>query len=181
MPRLVGGIFVGGRASRMGGAAKGLLPHPRGGRLIDHLSAIVRAVGAEVVLVGDHPDYRELGLPVLSDARPAAGPIGGLIALLERAGDGAALALACDMPYLEEDDLRAVIAAKGDHLAVSPIRGGRLEPFATLYDARALPVAIEREARGERSLLGLLDALDAHAIVLDPSHLRDWDRPEDIT
>ena len=95
--------------------------------------------------------------------------------------DDAALALACDMPFIEPNDLRALIAARGDALAVAPWRDGRFEPLCALYDVRARSVVDARVASGDRTLQGLLHALGARRITLPRAHLDDWDSPEDLS
>lgn len=186
VPSPLVGIFVGGAARRMGGVAKGLLAAPDGtGSLASRSIAIARALGLEVVLVGEHPAYAPLGLPMIADAEAGQGPLGGLVALLERAGARAVIALACDLPFVERSFLERLVTATSDAAALAPRRGGGpWEPLFARYDAvRALPVARARLSRRELSLQGLLDALGADALSLDAAHermLTDWDTPEDV-
>lgn len=182
MTRPLVGIFVGGRARRMGGIAKGLLPAPDGtGSLVARLAGLAGALGAEVVLVGQRSEYAALALPVLPDAAPDAGPLGGLVALLALAGERPAVALACDLPFLDAAYLTRLLAAPPAPV-VAP-RRDRWEPLAARYDAAAvLPLARARLAAGELALQGLLDA--AGAVPLAPSvgddrRLVDWDTPDD--
>lgn len=162
----------------MGGTPKGLLRHPEGGTIVQHLASVLGEVGAEVVLVGAGDAYE--GWPRVDDAYEGIGPLGGLCGLLRRADD-AALVVACDMPFVTASDLRALLDARGDHLAVAPTRDGYFEPLCALYDARALVVAERRASAGQRSMQGLLRALEAHSVALPPDHLDDWDAPEDVT
>ncbi|HEY0838943.1 MAG TPA: formate dehydrogenase accessory sulfurtransferase FdhD, partial [Vulgatibacter sp.] len=101
-PPLVG-VFVGGRSRRMAGRPKGLIP--LGGRtIVERTVGLVKAMGLRCVLVGDAPAYRERlpDLPVLADRPGEEGPMAGMASLLEAAGSGQAIALACDMPFLSE-------------------------------------------------------------------------------
>src|SRR5581483_6618899 len=97
---VLAGIFVGGAGRRMGGAAKGLLPTAGGPSVLDRSRSLLGEAGLAPVLVARHPAYASLALEHLDDDPPGIGPLGGLIALLRRAGAGYALALACDMPFL---------------------------------------------------------------------------------
>src|SRR3954471_21517880 len=102
------GLFVGGAGKRMGGVAKGLLLAPDGRETL--VARLVRLCGAvaphaSLYLVGEASAYAELGLQVVADEPPGIGPLGGLSGLLLRAqrdGSRAALALACDLPFLDE-------------------------------------------------------------------------------
>src|SRR5690242_7458214 len=101
------GLFIGGKGSRMGGAAKGLLRTNGGGpTLLEHLvSEFASACPmATLALVGERDEYVALGLPMLADATQDVGPIGGLHALLldaDARGANQVIALACDLPYLK--------------------------------------------------------------------------------
>lgn len=179
---LVVGVFVGGASTRMG-RTKALLAAPEGVTLVERQVRLARAIGAEVVLVGRRDDVPAIA-PVLDDARVDAGPLGGLVSLLTHAGERPAIALACDMPFVSED-LLARLAEAPPALVLAPRREGRWEPLCARYDAsRVLPVARETLARGALAMQGLLDALGAVELVLEPgeaSLLDDWDTPTDVS
>jgi molybdopterin-guanine dinucleotide biosynthesis protein A len=181
----VAGIFVGGSSRRMGGVPKGLLHAPDGRTLVERTCSMLAVAGAsEVVLVGAQAAYAYLGLPMLEDRPPRIGPLGGLVALLERAGEGHALAIACDMPFVSTDIFEQLLAAH-DAPVVAPRQGGRWEPLCARYSAPSvLPIA-RRRAQGIRhSLQGLLDEACAAEIALtdeDLRRLRDWDTLADVS
>ena len=183
-PATMAGVFVGGRATRMGGRAKGLMQAPDGRTIIERWLAILRAIGvAEVILVGVHPAYAGLGLEALEDEPKGIGPLGGLVALLRRAGTGRALALACDMPFVSSDLLARIVAAH-DAPIVAPRLGDRWEPLCARYEAAwVLPIARRRVITADHSLQRLLDEASAAELPLlphDAEELRDWDAPEDV-
>jgi molybdopterin-guanine dinucleotide biosynthesis protein A len=177
------GIFVGGRATRMGGTAKGLLPLPGPTTILERTLAMVRRQGARAVLVGRSDAYA-VGVPSLPDAESEVGPMGGLLSLLEYAGTGLAIALACDMPYISDGLLGRLVVHVSSAPAVAPKREGRWEPLFARYDPpRAIEVARARLSRRELSLQGLLGELGADELPLLPGDdqlLVDWDRPEDV-
>ena len=179
------GIFVGGGGTRMGGAPKGLLAAPEGGTLLERWRGVLASAGIEAVLVGRHPAYgpHAAGLEVVEDEPGGIGPLGGLVALLRRAGHGQALALACDMPFVSPSLIGRLVAAPGARI-VAPRRDDRWEPLCARYDARdVLPLAMRRVAAGTHSLQGLLDEAGATALPLSPAEgleLRDWDTPDDV-
>src|SRR6188768_810664 len=157
--RLLVGIFVGGRGSRMGGVAKGLLKAPASeATLVERLLGELgrAAPDAEVVLVGDATPYAALGLRSVEDAPPGIGPLGGLLGLMlegERQGAELALALACDLPRLDAALLTRLLreAASADAFVVE-LEGVR-NPLLTRYRvAAALPAAREVLQAGKRSL-----------------------------
>lgn len=191
MTDLVIGIFVGGAGKRMGGVAKGLLKVPLGDEtLVTRLLRICAdsAPDAVVYLVGQAPSYATLGLVQLADEPREVGPIGGLRSFLLRArADGArrALALACDLPFIDQAMLR-LLSAPLDSAARVPIVAGRFQPLAATYAPIPVLAALDRAlAANQHALMKVLAELgtDIERLEVDGQHaltLRDWDTPDDI-
>lgn len=181
--QLLAGIFVGGRGSRMGGVAKGLLHAPDGDPIVRRTQRILEGLGAECVLVGAHPAYAELGLPTLVDDPSAQGPLAGMLALLAHADGRASLAIACDMPFIEPDLLLRLIAEPPAPVVAPRRRAVEKErdvwePLFARYEPAVLPIARALVSEGGRSLQALLDRVGARALVLRPEEeamLEDWD------
>jgi FdhD protein len=180
---MLGGIFVGGAGTRMNGAAKGMLRTDDDETIVERIARAMRDAGVEPVLVGKRVEYESLGMRVLGDAMSASGPLGGLVALLEAARGGEAIAIACDMPHVTTELVKKLASAP-HAAAVAPKRDGRWEPLFARYDAsRVLDVARARCARRELALQGLLDEVGATALTMDEREARalvDWDTPMDV-
>jgi molybdopterin-guanine dinucleotide biosynthesis protein A len=180
---IVGGLFVGGRGSRMGGQPKGLLRTPGGATIIARSRAILESLGVPLVLVGAHEAYAGLGIETVADEPAGIGPLGGLVALLCHAGARRALALAGDMALVSPGLLRRLLDGR-DAAIVAPRREGRWEPLCAVYDAeRVLPIARRRAASNRHSLQSLLDEVGATELPLSAAETRemhDWDTPEDL-
>jgi molybdopterin-guanine dinucleotide biosynthesis protein A len=180
---LIAGVFIGGKATRMGGRAKGLLSAPDGRPIVERWVQLLRSVDAQVVLVGATDAYAHLGLERWEDDPPGIGPLGGLVALLRRAGSASALAVACDMPYVSRALVDRLVRSPAAPV-VAPRRDGRWEPLFARYDAaRVLPMALARVAARAHALGGLLDAAGAVELPLTAAEARelcDWDSPEDL-
>lgn len=190
--RLLVGLFVGGRGSRMGGLAKGLLKAPDSeATLVERLlSELARAApSAEVVLVGDATAYAVYGLRALADEPSGIGPLGGLLGLLldaERQAVGQVLALACDLPKLDAALLTRLLHESTDANALVVEQDGVRNPLVARYSvAAALPAAREVMRAGKRSLQAVLDRLAGGVQALpvsasEAAKLDDWDSPEDV-
>jgi molybdopterin-guanine dinucleotide biosynthesis protein A len=180
------GIFVGGASRRMGGFPKGLLRNPsEGTTLIERTLRLAEQIASEVVLVGAREEYAGLGYPMLVDARSGVGPLGGLVTLLAHAGQGRALGVACDMPYLTALLLARLADFEGDKRPiVAPREANRYSTLFARYDAaRVLPFAQARLETADTSLQALFNEAGAEELPLDESERRalaDWDAPEDI-
>jgi molybdopterin-guanine dinucleotide biosynthesis protein A len=178
------GVLAGGRGTRMGGRDKGALPAPDSGEtLLARLVRLGRAAGLQPVIVGGQGVP---GVPLLCDEPAGIGPIGGLCALLAHAGERAAIALACDLPYLSAE-LIAKLACAESSAAVLAARdrpSGKWQPLFARYDSpRVLPVLRGAIASGTRSFQSFLRELDVQELALDASEhalLRDWDTPGDL-
>jgi molybdopterin-guanine dinucleotide biosynthesis protein A len=191
LPRApVVGLFVGGRGSRFGGIAKGNLVHPSGARLVERLTDVVRAAlpDAVIVLVGERPEYGDLALATLGDTPPGIGPLGGLRALVAFARDegrDAAVAVACDLPYLTSGLVGRLAHEEPGAAALAPKDAGRWQALTARYGARVLPVLDAAITAREHSLQRIFERLgaDAHVLSVDDAEreaLRDWDSPDDV-
>ena len=183
------GIFVGGRARRMGGIAKGLLVAPGGDEpIVSRLARLAREAypSSRVVLVGDNAAYAGLGLQALADAPMGVGPLGGLCALLDAADReraGAAVALACDLPFVSGALLARLSAERLDADALAPRPGGVWQPLFARYAPGPASIAGRAALEaGERSLYRVLERLGERTAELELSPeeeaaLTDWDEP----
>ena len=141
------GVFVGGQGRRMGGVAKGLLVFD-GLTLIERVLRACRAAATpgaleHVYLVGNAAPYVAMGVPSLDDAPAGMGPIGGLRALLLQARQLGvdALAVAVDLPYLDDRLVRRLCLEQPGAAALAPRQEGRWQPlFARYQPDAALPV-----------------------------------------
>ena len=183
------GLFVGGRGLRMGGVAKGNLASASGERILERLVGECRRAlpAAPLVLVGAAEAYAELGLPALGDVPPGIGPLGGLNALLgfaERGGHAAALALACDLPYLDARLVSRLATEAPAALFLAPRSGELWHTLAARYSVAARAAVGEALAAGERALQRVVARLGdgARELAVDADEarlLRDWDTPSD--
>jgi molybdopterin-guanine dinucleotide biosynthesis protein A len=137
---LTGVILAGGRATRMGGQDKGLLPLA-GQPMAVHAASLLRAQVGEVLVNANRNlgDYRALGYRVVEDqAGEFFGPLAGMLAALETAGDRPYLLFApCDSPLLPNDYAQRMFAAlirESAELSVAH-NGERLQPVFALLGA----------------------------------------------
>lgn len=148
---ITGIVLAGGRARRMGGIDKGLIPLC-GRTMIEHvLDRLVDQVGAVIVNANRNIDtYAAMGYPVVPDRDDSyAGPLAGMSSGLHAAGSSYCVTLPCDSPLIGADvaqRLHAALAAAGAEIAVA-------------HDGeRAHPVVNIMETRLAASIDGFLDA-----------------------
>ena len=191
MSGLVIGLLAGGKATRLSGVAKGMLPAPDTGEpLAARLHRVCHEAvpEAEIVLLGASTAYDALGLPSLPDDPAGIGPLGALAALLAEAfaRDADALAVAADLPFMTTSLVAKIRTHAPGAPAVAPRLQGVWQPlFARYAPAECLPIA--RALIGERrhAVRGVLEAFGERAVALpldetETRALDDWDTPEDL-
>jgi len=159
--RHAGFVLAGGHSSRMG-HDKAFLPYA-GTTLVQHVAEVVRQAAGSVSLVGDPTRYGGLGYPVHADRISGRGPAGGISTALGITTAPWNLIVACDMPGVTVEALRALL----DHTAaaagqcVVPLGGdGEPEPLCAAYHVACLP-ALDRAIRENRlKMRDLLADLD---------------------
>lgn len=172
-PRLLGAVLAGGEGRRFGGpkADAGLGGKSMVRRAVEALAPVVE----DVVILSSRP-VADTAAPVIPDAAPGAGPLGGLVAALDEAearGLDGVLLLACDMPLVETGMLARLSAAAeaAGAAAAAPERdGGGLEATCAVYRVSVADVARTRLASGDRSLHGLFR--DVEGAILPLASLR---------
>jgi molybdopterin-guanine dinucleotide biosynthesis protein A len=117
---ITGLILAGGRAQRMGGMDKGLVPL-MGKPLIEHaIARLTPQAGTILINANRNQDhYAQYGHPVIADHHPDfAGPLAGFAAGLEYCNTEYLLSVPCDSPVfplnLSERMLEAMINTKSD-------------------------------------------------------------------
>ncbi|SLN52980.1 Molybdenum cofactor guanylyltransferase [Roseivivax jejudonensis] len=179
MKRPPGVILAGGRATRMGGGDKGLLP--LGGDTI--LAQVIERLGPQVSGLalnanGDPSRFVTYALPVLPDSvSDWPGPLAGVLAALDWAaarGDATVITVAADTPFFPRDlvaRLTAAAAGMEHPLALAatpdPERGEVRHPTFGLW-----PVALRDDLRaalasGTRKVVVWTDAKNGRTALFD--------------
>jgi len=168
----LGALLAGGRSRRMG-TDKALLP-VADGTLLDYMAAKLGTLPLdEIVICRDAPGC-------LADAVPGLGPIGALSALSTAYPGREVLVVPIDMPLLSTATLMALLGG-GNH---QPRHyAGHFLPLRLVLDPAAIAAIAHRASpqAGDRSLAGLLRALDARTLPPpgDAEELANLNRPED--
>jgi molybdopterin-guanine dinucleotide biosynthesis protein A len=170
--RCTGVILAGGRASRYGGAPKGL-ERVGGRRVIDRVADALAPVTDSLLLIANDPAAASWlpGVRVASDVRPGCGSLGGIHASLVHAG-GAALIVAWDMPFVPSGLLAELRALGGGADVAVPESGSRrgVEPLCGYYDATCVPAIERRLDAGDYRVIGFYD--DVRIARLDERAVR---------
>ena len=161
-------IIAGGQSSRMG-TDKSFVPL-RGKPLIEHLLARIASLGQdETILVTNRPDeYAHLDLPMFTDVLPGKGALGGIYTAVHASQSPYTLALACDMPFVNADLLRYMLAlTEGDEVdIVVPRVDDHPQGLHAIYSKTCLPPIRARLDADRLKVIGFYDQVRVR--YLDP-------------
>jgi molybdopterin-guanine dinucleotide biosynthesis protein A len=187
-PAQIGGyVLAGGKSSRMG-TDKALI-EIGGIRLIAHALAKLRAVCAEVFVLGSNPELATYA-PLVPDLHPGCGPIGGIDAALAHSKFEWNLVLPVDVPFLPASFLRdwieRVTLQSVYRLAYFEV-GGRPQPSVLLIRRDSKPSISAAVQSAEYKLLPALLAAASdsalHVEAVDTAHeywFTNVNTPEDL-
>lgn len=140
MPSAISSILLaGGKSSRMG-EDKARLKLEGELIILQSIARKLLTISDEVIVATDGRRYDDLNVRVkwADDVYPGAGSLVGLYSGLREASSDYALVVACDMPFLNLDLLRYMIALPRDYDVLAPKIGTRIESLHAIYSKRCL-------------------------------------------
>ena len=145
-----------------------------------------------MIVANDPGPYRGAGLPVRPDVRPGHGVLGGILTAVEWAAEAeldTALVLACDMPFVPPELVRALVDRATPRRVVVPESEGPrgLEPLCAAYGAECGHAITKALDRGERAVISFFADVEVHRLDLavvrkigEPEHMFfNVNRPEE--
>ena len=152
------------------------------------VASALEGAGCSTVVAygGDPAELAPLGVQVLPDRHPAAGPLGAIVGLIDLfGGDDAAggiLVVACDLAYLDAADLEPLVAAnraRPDADVVLAV-GVRREPTCAIWRPAVRSRLRSRFDGGERAIHRVLDELEVVEVPVAAAALRNINTPDDL-
>jgi molybdopterin-guanine dinucleotide biosynthesis protein A len=152
-------LLAGGESRRMGRDKATL---QRWGRTLWQVQLeLLRKLHPAEILISARtdPSWRPGNLHFVADIPPSRGPLSGLAASLAQLGTTHLLALAIDMPFMNESYLRYLCHQIEECVGVVPKIGSRAEPLAAIYPREAEIDCRNALASGDFSLQTLVRRL----------------------
>ncbi len=111
-----------------------------GSRLIERVISVMEPLFENLVIITNTPlEYDYLQLPMQEDLIKGLGPLGGVYTGLETISSESGFFVACDMPFLQRDLIRHMVAIRRDFDAVVPKVDWKIEPLHAIYTRNCLP------------------------------------------
>jgi molybdopterin-guanine dinucleotide biosynthesis protein A len=185
--RIAAAILAGGKATRLGGIAKGLLPDKGGRSIVARLIEQVTAAGfAEIVIsANDGRRYEHLIRPIITDRHAEIGPLGGIEAVLMELAPRAdcVLFLPCDLPNITAAEILSLLqsyAASPGRIVFAHTAEGE-HPLCAVVPTTALPAVTAAIASGLLGVGRLWRSLDARPVEIeDDARLLNINTPQDL-
>jgi molybdopterin-guanine dinucleotide biosynthesis protein MobB len=144
-------LLAGGRSSRMG--------HDKaradfaGATLIDWLlERVAPAFSSVFVVAKDVARFRDLGVPVVADARAVDSPTVGVYTAVAASPSPRTLCLGCDIPFVTTSLLLGLTQRPDSFDAVVPRDAGGLQPLCAVYSRGTLAALEQMLDAGERRI-----------------------------
>jgi len=132
------GIILAGGSSKRYGQNKAFLKIGSA-RLIDSILQEMKTIFKRVILItNEKKKYEYLEIPMFEDLIKGLGPLGGIYTGLMSIPDQAGFFVACDMPRINRQLVRYMVDIKGNHRAVVPSVGDKIEPLHAIYSQSCL-------------------------------------------
>jgi molybdopterin-guanine dinucleotide biosynthesis protein A len=188
-------VLAGGESRRLGRDKCTLLV---GGRpLLQRTLALLSSLADDLIVVSSDPGrVTDLAPAVhlVPDEQPGVGALMGLYSGLKAARHERAVAVGCDMPFLNLPLLRYMISQAPGYDLVLPRLGDLLEPLHAVYGKGCLPHMERHLGLGERRILAFFDEVRVRYVErteierYDPQHLsflnvntpQDWQRVQSL-
>ena len=161
-------ILAGGQSRRLG-RDKSLL-ELGGQSLIARTVQRLAPLSDDIVVVTNkREDYAHLALEVrfVPDEQPGAGALMGVYSGLKAVINDSALAVACDMPFLNVPLLRYMLPRSASYDVVVPRLGDFLEPLHAIYSKRCLPFMDALLRQGRKQIIAFYDSVEVDYIEAD--------------
>lgn len=171
-------VLAGGESRRLGQDKCMLLVD--GQPLLTRTLALLASLAGDLVVVSNDP-HRTRDVPfavrLVPDRTPGVGALMGLYSGLRAARHQRAVAVACDMPFLNLPLLRYMVDLSADYDVVLPRVGDMVEPLHAIYGKGCLGPMERQLALGRRRIISFFDDVrvryveEAEVDRYDPRHL----------
>ncbi len=163
---IAGYILAGGQNRRMGGKKKLFLEYGRE-TFCHRILRSFQVFPTTYLSVENRSFYEKLGIPLVVDAYPQAGPLGGICTGLSVCPEEALFVVACDMPLVDTATVKLMVKAYEKTSGIVVARSeGRIHPLLGIYPKTVRPVLEELINSGRLRMIDALAAAGYQEIML---------------
>ncbi|MFA7352327.1 MAG: molybdenum cofactor guanylyltransferase [Dehalococcoidales bacterium] len=171
-------LLAGGKSSRLG-TDKAKVKLDGESVMIQAIAEKLSGLSEDIVVSTNGRRYEDITIPVrwAIDVRPGAGSLMGLYSGLLAAKHDYAIAVACDMPFINIELLKYMISLPRDYDALLPKIGEQTEQLHSIYSKNCLPKMGKYLNSGHLKITSFMDEIDVKYVdediinKYDPRHL----------
>lgn len=173
------GVVLAGGASRRMGTDKAFVDVD-GRPMVVRVAGALRDAGCRPVECqgGDRRRLTALGLEVVPDERPGAGPLAAIEQALRR--HPLVVVAACDLPWLDAATVRRLVAAVRNGAVASAAHAAGRRHLVTCWSDPARDEVTAAVGAGRPSVMSLLASIGAVDVEVDPDTVHNVNRPGDL-
>lgn len=175
---LTGAIIAGGKSRRMG-RDKRLIPVEGQPMILRVLQGLAAATTQQLIIASDAPQLRPIlppALPILADAVPDAGALGGILTALLHSRTPWVCCVAADMPFISPALIeRLAEQVEAGVQVILPMIDQRPQSLHALYHTSAAPVIRQQIATGNLRIADAFKSLAVRRIWL--ADVQGWGLP----
>jgi len=124
-----------------------------------------------LIISNERDDFTRFSLPVIPDIIKNKGPLGGIYTGLQASDTHHTFFVACDMPFLKEHVITALIEQAEGYDVVIPEHLGYLEPLCAIYSQTCIPVISKNLNTGQLKIKTILNDVRVKKIVWNESDI----------
>lgn len=162
-------ILAGGKSSRMGFDKSMMIIDQ--GKLIDNTISKLEEIFDDIIISVNSIDkklifnYDNLVVDKVVDA----GPLGGILSALEQSKSQNLFIIPCDMPNIDMDYIKYLMAQMDNNEAILSGHNDKLEPFPGFYSKAIIPNIETMLSENKRSMTSLISLVKSKIVTED-----DW-------
>lgn len=169
---VTGVVLAGGRSSRYG--KNKALVKVNGVPLIERALRTMGSIFEHVVMITNTPEeYAYLKVPMFQDIIQGLGPLGGIYTGLKVIPDQTGFFVACDMPFLNPNLIRHMVAIRDDFDVVVPKISGWVEALHGLYTVKCRGSIESLIQSGTYQIFQFFSSVSVRFV--DDEEVRRWD------
>lgn len=145
---------------------KGLV-HFNGKMLVEHVIESVKKITSHIIIVTQNEAYNQFGYPCYADVFKEKGALGGIYTGLVHSATKKNLIVGCDMPFLSENILNALINKSSDEDVLLTKHSDKAEPLCSIYNRSIITHIRSLLEQNQLKITNALEGLKTRVISFD--------------